>query len=83
MSQVVAQLTVFPNPVVGDNLSVRLPVSTDNTQLRLLSLTGKVITQTSTNGPTAEIALPGLTTGVYMLEAVTNGERSVQRIVVQ
>jgi hypothetical protein len=82
-SQEVSQLTVFPNPVVGDNLSVRLPVGTAQAKLRLMSLTGRVITQSNMNGPSTELALPALNAGVYMLEAVTDGERSVQRIVIQ
>jgi hypothetical protein len=82
-SQEINQLTVFPNPVVGDTLSVRLPVGTENTQLRLLSLTGRVVAQLAMNGPATEMLLPDLTAGVYMLEAVTSGERSVQRIIVQ
>jgi hypothetical protein len=83
VGQEFAQLTVFPNPVVGDNLSIRLPLSSQSTQLRLLSLTGRVITQTTMNGSATEIPLTGLSAGVYMLEAVTDGERSVRRIVVQ
>ncbi|WP_020567967.1 T9SS type A sorting domain-containing protein [Neolewinella persica] len=81
--QEITQLTVFPNPVVGDNLSVRLPLGSQNSQLRLLSLTGRVIINTTMDGPTTELLLPRLTAGVYLLESVTNGERSVQRVVVQ
>jgi hypothetical protein len=79
----ITRLVVFPNPVVADKLSVRLPAGTKATQLRLLSLTGRVITQSIMNGTATELPLPDLSAGVYMLEAVTAGERSVRRIVVQ
>jgi hypothetical protein len=83
VSQEIWQLTVFPNPVVGNILSVRLPAGSENTQLRLLSLTGRVVSMATMNGSATDMALPGLTAGVYILESVTAGERSVQRIVVQ
>jgi hypothetical protein len=49
--------------MIGDNLSVRLPVGTGKTQLRLLSLTGRVIIRAEMNGPATELGLPGLSKG--------------------
>ncbi|MFK8161245.1 MAG: T9SS type A sorting domain-containing protein [Lewinella sp.] len=76
-------LRVFPNPVVAELVSVQLPAGTEQAQLRLLSLNGRVISETTMNSPSGEMPLPGLSPGVYLLEAITAGERSVQRIIVQ
>lgn len=82
-TQEVERLTVFPNPVSGDNISVRLRVSTNSVQLRLLSLTGRVISSARVNGPAAELTMNDLKAGIYLVEAIAEGERHVQRIVVR
>lgn len=76
-------LSVYPNPLVGDVLTVQLPVGTEDVQLRLVSITGRVMNEIAAFGPVTGMQLPVLEAGVYLLEAVTAEGRSVRRVIVQ
>lgn len=73
---------VFPNPVVGNEVNVQLPIGVDGGQLRLLSLAGRVIAESRATGNTSSMPVPVLEAGVYLIETVTEQGRSVNRIIV-
>jgi len=78
-----ANLSAFPNPLVGSSLNVLLPETMTNAEVRLLSLTGREITRSANVTTGFSLDVPVLEAGVYLLEAVSGTDRNVTRIVVQ
>lgn len=79
----ISEVSVYPNPVVDGRLNVQLPEDTQEAQLSIVSLIGQLISQTRNSGPTAQLQLPALEAGVYLLEVRTSTGQSVRRVVVQ
>lgn len=79
----VFEVAVFPNPVVGNELTVRLPNEAGSSTLRLLSLTGRELLRQTSSQTSTVVNLPVLEAGIYLVEVVTNESRSVQRVMVQ
>lgn len=79
----VLEVVVFPNPVVGNELTVRLPNEAGSSTLRLLSLTGRELLSQVSNQTSTVVNLPVLEAGVYLVEVITGESRSVQRVMVQ
>ena len=77
------EVAVSPNPVVGNELTVRLPEGTEQSTLRLLSLTGRVLQTQASEQATTVVQLPVLEAGLYLVEVVSAGNRTVKRIMVQ
>lgn len=79
----VYEVAVYPNPIVGNEITVTLPNYAGKSTLRLLSLTGReLLNQTSSNASTV-MNLPVLEAGMYLVEVVTETSRSVKRVMVQ
>ncbi len=79
----VFEVVVYPNPVVGNELTVTLPTNAGNSTLRLRSLTGRELLQQTSAQTSTVVNLPVLEAGVYFLEVVSETSRSVQRVLVQ
>ena len=77
------ELTVYPNPVSGDELTVSLPGNEGDASLRLLSLTGSVVAERGFTGPSINLPLPQLEPGLYLVETVAEGIRTTRRVVVE
>lgn len=79
----VADVQVYPNPVVGNEITVTLPTGAGGSSLRLLSLTGRELLRQTSNATSTIVMLPVLDAGMYLVEVVTDGRRSVKRVMVQ
>lgn len=77
------EMNVFPNPVSGTQLTVSLPGNEGQAALRLLSVTGSVLTERSFNGPSTQLEVPTLEPGMYLVEATAAGVRTLRRVMVQ
>ncbi|MBK9196150.1 MAG: T9SS type A sorting domain-containing protein [Flavobacteriales bacterium] len=82
---VLAGVSVYPNPNVGI-FTVELPSSLTGTiQLRVTDAMGRVVLDQRSSAATQRVALDlgAAAEGIYNLEVISGGARSVQRIVVQ
>lgn len=75
--------TVYPNPFTGRDLTVALPGNTGRAGLRLYSIAGTTITTQVATGEVANVAVPELTPGFYLVEIVIDGERTVKKLMVE
>lgn len=75
------QLQVYPNPGV-DNITVKFPVSTKVSYIRIIDLTGKIVADLSVqqNTTSTEIRVGKLFTGIYKL-VWTDGQRSLVKMI--
>ena len=72
--------SVFPNPTTGI-LNVNLPDGMH--QIDVLDLTGRVVASSFTNG-VARINMEQLSTGIYMVQLITNGiPQATKKVVLQ
>ncbi len=72
--------SVFPNPTTGI-LNVSLPEGMH--RIDVLDLTGRVVASTFTNG-VARINMEQLSTGIYMVQLITNGApQATKKVVLQ
>jgi hypothetical protein len=79
----VYDMAVYPNPVVGNEITVSLPNDAGSSTLRLLSLTGRELLNQTSSQTSTVVNLPVLEAGVYLIEVVSGGGRSVKRVIVQ
>ena len=76
-------LEAFPNPF-GNQLSYRLEGVYGEAQVRLLDMTGRVVTIVETlesNVSTMVVNTSELAAGMYLLEVTANGERKLVKVV--
>lgn len=76
------ELEVYPNPASGTQLNISLPGNEGQAALRLLSVTGNVITERTFTGAATQLDIPNLEAGLYLVEAVAGGIRTVRRVMV-
>lgn len=73
--------TLQPNPAVGNRTTLQFAVPT-TADIHVFDLTGRMVQQHSLrNAVSTDLYLQP--SGVYMIEVVQNGHRSVQRLIVQ
>ncbi|MCC2546660.1 T9SS type A sorting domain-containing protein [Hymenobacter sp. BT175] len=70
------EATVYPNPAHG---FVNLQAGAESVQWRLLNLQGRSVQQGTATGET-RIELQSLPAGTYMLEIISGGQRTVQKV---
>ncbi|MBG8555649.1 alpha-amylase family glycosyl hydrolase [Hymenobacter guriensis] len=78
-------LTLFPNPISQGRLTVLLPSRAASAHLRLLDSQGRTVldrTAAVTGGQTS-LDVTGLTKGLYLLQATTDGNMHTGRVVVE
>jgi hypothetical protein len=80
---IVQGLSIFPNPVSGNTLTVTLPDFAGAGTVRLLSITGSVIISQPTTGETTQLSVPELEPGLYLVEAVVETGRVVRKVMIQ
>ena len=83
VSTLARDMSVFPNPASGNQLNVSLPGNEGTANLRLLSITGSVRSERTFDGPSVQLNLPNLEAGLYLVEAVADGVRTVRRVRVE
>jgi hypothetical protein len=77
-------VSVFPNPASGQITVIsRLPVSATGQTLRMLTLQGRCLMQTTLLSPRVSLTLPYLPSGVYYVEVHSGDVREVQKLVVR
>ncbi|SDL53113.1 Por secretion system C-terminal sorting domain-containing protein [Catalinimonas alkaloidigena] len=72
----------YPNPVQG-TLNVALPRETYQAQVRLFSLTGQLMQQTTLTQPHGQLDVRQTPAGTYFLELQTEQGRAVRKVVIQ
>ena len=73
--------SIHPNPAI-DFTTVQLNAGLDS-EIRLLSSSGELISTVTTNSERTELGLQGLSAGVYMIEVVgSDGIRRTQRLTI-
>lgn len=77
------KMTVYPNPATGNQLTISLPNNEGVAALRLLSVTGSVVTERNFTGDAVQLNVPSLEAGMYFVEAVADGVRTVRRVMVE
>ncbi len=78
-------LTVYPNPVSGGQLRVRLPLAAPAAQLRLLDATGRVVVSqevTFSNGE-ADLSVAHLPAGLYLLQATAGNATYAGKVIIE
>jgi hypothetical protein len=71
-------LQIAPNPF-QNTLSVKSDKAISN--YKIVDVTGKVIIQKSVNTNTLEINTDNLNAGIYFIEVISNGQKSVEKLV--
>lgn len=77
------KMTIYPNPATGNQLNISLPNNEGVAALRLLSVTGSVVTERNFTGDSVQLNVPSLEAGMYFVEAVADGVRTVRRVMVE
>lgn len=72
------QLAVYPNPLIGDMLTVP---NMKGASLRLLSLLGQELR--SWSNIEEQIVIQNIASGVYLLEVLHKGQRRITKIVIK
>lgn len=80
-------MTIFPNPVVGEQLSVKLDLGlAQNVTVNIYTATGRLITTEQVgnlSGPqTIELSASGLSNGQYIMQIINGGQSEVAKFVV-
>lgn len=83
----VSGITIFPNPVVTNNVQVKMSfVSRSTIELRIVDLNGRILAkqvQTVYSGNNSiQVRLPALQTGTYVLQAVSSEKTMNQKFTV-
>jgi len=75
-------MLVYPNPNNGV-FTVKFSHLTEETRVMLFNSTGQLIFNKTTTNPEILIDLPGITSGMYMVKAVSESRQFSQKIVVK
>ena len=70
VDQQLNQIAIYPNPVQND-LTIDLPINSDDASYRLVDLSGKIISQDKLKSNSNQLQLGHLSQGVYLLEIKT------------
>lgn len=74
--------SVYPNPTIGDFLTIRSTFNTD-CNILIYNLEGKIVQEASFNGNETQINLEELSKGTYLLKVSNNSNTSTFRIIKQ
>ena len=74
--------SVYPNPA-SDQVKILLPPSTTETNIRLLTLSGKVLVERTATTSVLLIDIADLAEGVYLLQLTNANSSGVERLVVR
>ena len=77
-------LSIYPNPVIGDKITVEFDGQLDNySEIRLLDLSGVLILSQKVDGNRTELSRGSLKSGIYLLQFQSGETKIVRRIVIQ
>lgn len=79
-SQIKPQFTFFPNPLTNGVLTFE-NIAPGPKNIRLFDMNGRSVFNQETDRPT--IALPGVTTGIYLLQLTTQNGTQTSRLIVK
>ncbi|WP_299317314.1 T9SS type A sorting domain-containing protein [uncultured Maribacter sp.] len=82
----VSEILIFPNPVVGNEVSVQIPHSFDeNIHLTLYANDGRMVAKMieKNNGDPIKINVSGLTSGIYNLNIEIGNNSESRRIIIK
>lgn len=75
---------LYPNPVT-DVLQLKVPFDTSIESITIMDLTGKIVKNLAVSGMDQtrdfQIDVTDLSTGIYLLEVIGNGQRSVKKFI--
>lgn len=72
--------TVYPNPV-SDDLNIQLPTGTQNTEVAVFDMSGKLIRNATISAQNTKINVSELSTGVYILKLNSDGKMGTRQFI--
>ncbi len=75
-------VNIYPNPTTGI-FNIELPTNSENTEIAVIDITGKIIYETTTKGTNTSIDLSNNPQGVYILKLQFNEQTINQKIIVK
>ncbi|OSY87102.1 hypothetical protein WH52_13185 [Tenacibaculum holothuriorum] len=73
---------VFPNPVTGDNVTIRTSLQ-ENLDVKIYNILGRNVLSTKLTPNNKTVNVSGLNTGIYLLKVVENGKTATKKLVIR